>query len=124
MSVFPPPPRRSRIAGVLALTGLLAVSACSSDGTEGAFVDRRRDAGHSTLTYVGKSTPTAPSICYNSRIATPQQVVALARAVCAERNQVPVLKEQKSFDCRILYPTRANFVCVDPGEAGLLSVPQ
>ncbi|MGE4529083.1 MAG: hypothetical protein AB7D00_12010 [Rhodospirillaceae bacterium] len=124
MPVFPPPPLRSRIAGAFALVGLLALAACSSDGTEGAFVDRRRDAGHATLTYVGHSTPDAPSICYNSQVATPQQVVALAQAVCAEHGKVAVLKEQKSFDCRIFYPTRANFICVEPRDAVLMGVPR
>ncbi|WP_337997862.1 hypothetical protein [Oleispirillum naphthae] len=124
MPVFPPSPLRSRIAGAFALAGLIALAACSADGTRGAFVDRRRDAGHSTLTYVGLSTPSRPSICYNSRTATPQQVVALARAVCAENGKVPVLKEQKSFDCRIFYPTRANFICVEPGEEMLMGAPR
>jgi len=116
MPVLPPPPFRSRIAGSLALASLLALAACSSDG---AFVDRRRDAGHPSLTYVGKSKPDAPSICYNRWQTTPEQVVALANEVCAERGQVAVLKNQAVFDCRVLFPARANFRCVDKSEAAL-----
>jgi len=118
MSVFPPPRFRSRIAGaLLALASLSLLSACASD--DGAFVDRRRDATYPTLTYVGRSTLDAPSICYNSWLTTPERVLGLARAVCAESGRVAVLTEQTFFDCRILYPSRADFRCVDPGEVPL-----
>ena len=87
---------RPRAVAVIVLAGL-TLSACGT----GAFVDRRRDAGHNKLTYVGQSLPDAPSICYNSWTATPADVLGLAREVCAQRNQVPVLTSQSTFDCRI-----------------------
>ena len=69
---------RRRALSALALAALTLTSACS-----GAFVDRRRDAGHQEPTYVGDSKPDAPSICYNSWTATPAQVRALAEKICA-----------------------------------------
>ncbi len=103
---------RPRAVAVIVLAGL-TLSACGT----GAFVDRRRDAGHNKLTYVGDSTPDAPSICYNTWTATPADVVALARDVCAQTHRVPVLKDQATFDCRLFYPARANFRCVAPDAA-------
>jgi hypothetical protein len=109
---------RSRAVAVVVVAGL-TLSACGT----GAFVDRRRDAGHSELTYVGLSTLDAPSICYNSWTSTPADVRALANAVCAQSSRVPVLTEQSMFDCRLFYPARANFRCVAPADAPLAPVP-
>jgi hypothetical protein len=103
---------RPRAVAVIVLAGL-TLSACGT----GAFVDRRRDAGYNKLTYVGESQPNAPSICYNTWTAKPADVVALAREVCAQSGQVPVLKDQSTFDCRLFYPARANFRCVAPADA-------
>lgn len=102
--------RRSAVSA-LALAALMLTSACS-----GAFVDRRREAGAGALTYVGQSEPDAPSICYNSWTATPRQVVALARDVCAARGEDAAPVRQTVFDCRLLYPTRADFKCVPRGD--------
>ena len=98
---------RRRALSALALAALTLTSACS-----GAFVDRRRDAGHQEPTYVGGSKPDAPSICYNSWTATPAQVRALAEKICAERGATAVLERQSTFECRLFYPARADFRCV------------
>lgn len=103
---------RPRAVAVIVLAGL-TLSACDT----GAFVDRRRDAGHNALTYVGVSTPDAPSVCYNTWSATPAEVRGLARDVCAQTGRVAVLKDQTILDCSVLYPARANFVCVAPADA-------
>ncbi len=105
---------RPRAVALIVLAGL-TLSACGT----GAFVDRRRDAGHNKLTYVGISTPDAPSICYNTWTASPADVVALAREACAQTGRVPVLKEQSTFDCRLFYPARATYTCVAPADAPL-----
>lgn len=105
---------RPRAVALLVLAAF-GLSACGT----GAFVDRRRDAGHNKLTYLGESTPDAPSICYNSWTSTPADVLALARSVCAQTSRVPVLTEQSVFDCRLFYPARANFRCVAPEDAPL-----
>ena len=109
---------RPRAVAVIVLAGL-TLSACGT----GAFVDRRRDAGHNELTYVGESKPGAPSICYNTWTATPADVRALARDVCAQTSRVPVLTSQSMFDCRLFYPARANFRCVAPADAPLAPTP-
>lgn len=103
-------PRRFAVSA-LALAALMLTSACS-----GAFVDRRREAGTGVLAYVGESKPDAPSICYNSWTATPQQVAALARDVCAERGEDAAPVKQTTFDCRLFYPVRADFKCVPRGS--------
>lgn len=101
---------RTLAPAAFALAALSLLSACA----DGAFVDRRRDAGQPTLTYVGLSTPDTPSICYNTWNSTPAEVLALARAECAKTDRVPELLGQSSFDCRLFYPARANFRCVAP----------
>lgn len=103
--------RRSAVTA-LALAALTFTSACA-----GAFVDRRRDTGTGKLVYVGESTPDAPSICYNSWTATPQQVAQMAQQVCAERGEDAVPVKQTTFDCRLFYPVRADFKCVPRGSA-------
>ncbi|MBN2753109.1 MAG: hypothetical protein JXQ84_10420 [Rhodospirillaceae bacterium] len=117
MPVSLPPQARTKTARARTLSRLLLLPILLSGCGNGAFVDRRREAGQPTLTYVGESTPNAPSICYNRLLATPADVIALARTVCAKTGTVPVLRGQTSLDCRIFYPARANFQCVAPGEA-------
>ena len=122
MSVFPPPMTHARASNVsvsaIAISACLLLSACGN----GAFVDRRRDAGNGTLTFIGQSTPDAPSICYNSWNATPAQVIAMANAVCAKSGRVAVLHNQSTMDCRLLYPARTDFRCVEPGDPATLGV--
>jgi len=101
----------SSLCLILTLPSLL--SGCSHNG---AYVDRRRDAGHDELTYVGDSTPDAPSICYNTMTATPQQVSALAMAECAKTGRVAAFRGQSSLSCTLFYPTRAKFLCVPPNS--------
>ncbi len=103
---------RRHALSALALAALTFASACS-----GAFVDRRREAGAGHLAYVGRSKPDAPSICYNAWTATPQQVAALAQDVCAARGETAVPVRQSTFDCRLFYPTRADYTCVPGGDA-------
>lgn len=103
---------RRHAVTAFALAALMLTSACA-----GAFVDRRREAGTGHLAYVGESKPEAPSICYNSWTATPQQVAQMAQEVCAERGEQAVPVKQSEFDCRLLYPTRADFKCVPGGGA-------
>jgi len=105
---------RYKLASLCILIGAVSVTGCSST----PFEDRRREAGQSQLTYVGDSTPDTPSICYNSMTSRPQDVIRLAREICAKTNRVPVLVDQDQFDCTLLYPTRATYQCVEPGSVG------
>lgn len=116
MSVFPSSMPRRRASGLSVLAVLVLASTVLSGCGSGAFVDRRRDASLEELAYTGQSTPDAPSICYNSRRATPAQVLALANGVCAQSGRVAVLRRQTDLDCRLFYPSRADFVCVEPGS--------
>ncbi len=117
MSVSPCSSSRGR-ARRLAVLAVLALGGATLTGCgEGAFVDRRRDAAMEELTYRGDSTPDAPSICYNTWKTTPAAVQAMADAVCAKSGRVARLVGQTKMDCRLFYPARANFVCVDPGTS-------
>ncbi len=116
MSVSPSSTPRRRASGLSVLAVLVLAATALSGCGSGAFVDRRRDANFEELTYIGQSTPDAPSICYNSRRATPAQVLALANEVCAKSGRVAVLHRQSDLDCRLFYPSRADFLCVDPGS--------
>jgi hypothetical protein len=109
-STFPDRVLRLSVPAVLVLA-VAVLSGCAGDG---AFVDRQRDASFQNLLYLGESKPDAPSICYNSWKTTPEKVLALANSVCAQSGRVARLVKQTTLDCRLFYPTRANFVCVAP----------
>jgi hypothetical protein len=100
--------------GLLVLAGLLA--ACGQP-----FVDSRREAG-STAT-VGTSTPDAPVVCYAKGETTPQEVGAMAQAVCARSGRVARFDGEDVMHCRLMQPWRARFTCVAPGSAGAGTLP-
>lgn len=79
------------------------------------FVDRRREAGAKTpeTLYVGKSTPEAPAICYNSIWTPVEEVKKMADEECRKQETgsraVPLSKPSLP---RVLLPNHYFFKCV------------
>ena len=102
---------RLKLANLLFL--LILLGGCS---VFQPFVDRRREAGAKTpeTLYVGKSTPEAPAICYNSIWTPVEKVKKLADEECRKQETgsraVPV--KQTVFTCRVLLPNHYFFKCV------------
>ncbi len=109
------PRHRSRPAAHavgLCLTASLFTTACSGP----AFVDSRREAGSEET--VGASTKHRPVVCYSVRKTSPEQVLAMAAAVCESAGEVPLYRASDWLDCTLMQPRRAIFECVEPGTAG------
>ena len=102
---------RLKLANLLFL--LILLGGCS---VFQPFVDRRREAGAKTpeTLYVGKSTPEAPAICYNSIWTPVEEVKKMADEECRKQETgsraVPV--KQTVFTCRVLLPNHYYFKCV------------
>ncbi len=79
------------------------------------FVDRRRNAGASDIEklYVGKSTPNAPAICYNSLWTEYQELQTMADTECQKNNTgtKAVFDKETSFTCRLFLPSHIYFKC-------------
>ena len=102
-------------AGALMLVVLLG--ACSGP----AYVDMRREAGNPAT--VGSASLDSPTVCYSVRRTTPQEVLALAREVCARTDRVPLYQSSDWLTCTLMQPRRALFKCVAPGTAGANRIP-
>lgn len=91
---------------------LLLLGACSAFSP---YVDRRRNAGAPPeQLYVGRSTKTNPSICYNILTTDYPAVKKLADDECIKHKTgnyaEPV--SQEAFSCKLLLPARINFKCI------------
>jgi len=85
------------------------------------FVDSRREAGKPYN--VGASSPNAPVVCYAKSETSPEEVAAMANAVCAESERVARFDSETVLSCRMMQPWRAQFTCVDPGAHGAGTLP-
>jgi len=85
------------------------------------FVDTRREAGQ--VESVGTSTPNAPVVCYAKSETSPEEVAAMANAVCAKSGRAARFDSEALLACRLMQPWRAQFTCVDPGTSGAGALP-
>ncbi len=95
---------------------MLGLSACSIFEP---YVDRRRNAGAPPqYLYVGRSSPTNPSICYNGLITDEQTVQQMADDECKKYktgDHAEFLSED-IVSCKLLLPNRKTFTCVTTTE--------
>ncbi|MQX35454.1 hypothetical protein [Roseospira navarrensis] len=108
-------PRRVLRAGVLVLAVALP-AACGRP-----FVDSRREAGDPAT--VGSSRPSKPVICYAKGRTSPEEVAAMANAVCARIDMVAKFEREDLMKCRLMQPARAFFACVAPDDPGAGTLP-
>jgi hypothetical protein len=54
-------------------------------------------------------------VCYNRETATPQQVIAVARANCESGTQPRLIDQDVLMTCPLSMPVRATFACLKPG---------
>ena len=97
----------------ITLSAIIMLGLCACSLWE-PYVDRRRNAGAAPeRLYVGRSSPTNPSICYNGLITDEQTIQKMADEECQKHKTgdyaVPV--NQEAFSCRVLIPARINFKC-------------
>ena len=96
-----------RATFALALAGL--ANACSQGGLP-PFDTTPRSAPlgvHEDFTRVG--------VCYNSKTATPRQVLDAARGVCEPGTTPSLIEQDTLLTCPLLTPVRATFACLKPG---------
>jgi hypothetical protein len=55
-------------------------------------------------------------ICYNGRYTTPEEIVGMAREVCAEKRLEPKFVKHERYQCRLLVPNQVTYQCVKPAE--------
>lgn len=92
-----------------ALVAVLVLGACSQPPyvyDEAAF-----NRNHPDFAKV-KTDIESVSICYNTRGATPADVVRLARESCGEFGKHPVFETQNYAICPLSHPVAAVFDCV------------
>ena len=101
----------------LKLINLLVLAALTAGCSQfEPFVDRRREAGakDEAHLYIGRSTPQAPAICYNSLYTPYSKVKELADQTCRREgtgsHAEPV--RQTVFTCRVMVPNHYYFKCV------------
>ena len=54
-------------------------------------------------------------VCYNSKTATPKQVLDVARATCEPGTTPSLIEQDMWLTCPLLTPVRATFACLKPG---------
>ena len=98
----------------ITLSAIIMLGLCACSLWE-PYVDRRRNAGAAPeRLYVGRSSPTNPSICYNGLITDEQTIQKMADEEC-QKHKTGDHAEFISEDittCKLFQPIRKNFKCV------------